>query len=131
MIKPNAFLIAAAFFAFHTPAYAVDNNYDMSVFLNQQHPFLVQSQRSPTPAIPAARTVQSSHTPKSHAKTDVAPQMAETTGPKAGKPWGGISEVRVGTLAHDVGPFSAKKEGGVDTNLEVLFASPDFLDLVW
>ena len=41
-----------------------------------------------------------------------------------------VSEVRVGVLAHDYGPFSSNKEDGVDGNLEILFASPAFLDLV-
>ncbi len=42
-----------------------------------------------------------------------------------------VTEVRVGALAHDTGPFSSNKEDGVDGNLEVLFASPEFLDLVF
>jgi hypothetical protein len=37
-----------------------------------------------------------------------------------------VSEVRVGVLAHDVGPFSARKEEGADINVEVLFK-----DLAW
>ena len=42
-----------------------------------------------------------------------------------------ISEIRVGALWHDQGPFSSNKEGGVDGNLELLFASPGFLDILW
>lgn len=42
-----------------------------------------------------------------------------------------LSEIRVGALYHDQGPFSSNKEGGVDANLELLFASPDFFDILW
>jgi lipid A 3-O-deacylase len=42
-----------------------------------------------------------------------------------------ISEIRVGALWHDQGPFSHRKEKGYDGNLEILFTSPDFLDNVW
>jgi len=34
-------------------------------------------------------------------------------------------------MLHDQGPFSHNKEDGVDINLEVLFPSPDFLDVIW
>lgn len=47
-----------------------------------------------------------------------APAAAET--PKL------LSEVRLGVLAHDVGPFSSRKEDGVDINGELLFK-----DLGW
>jgi lipid A 3-O-deacylase len=42
-----------------------------------------------------------------------------------------ISEIRVGALWHDQGPFSHRKEKGYDGNLEILFTSPDFLSNVW
>lgn len=45
---------------------------------------------------------------------------------------GGIlSEVRVGVLKHDIGPFSRSEEEGIDGNIEFLFVSPRFLDVVW
>ena len=44
---------------------------------------------------------------------------------------GFLSEVRLGVLKHDFGPFSSSEEHGVDVNLEVLFASPSFLKFVW
>ena len=40
-------------------------------------------------------------------------------------------EFRIGLLAHDTGPFSSKDEGGVDTNFELLFASPELLSFMW
>ena len=45
--------------------------------------------------------------------------------------WGVISEIRLGAFVHDEGPFSRNEEDGYDGNLEVLFVSPDFLDIVW
>jgi lipid A 3-O-deacylase len=43
----------------------------------------------------------------------------------------GISEVRIGALVHDIGPFSSNEEGGMDGNFEVLFQSPGLLDIIW
>lgn len=42
-----------------------------------------------------------------------------------------LSEVRVGGLYHDPGIFGNRKEKGGDGNLEVLFASPEFLAPIW
>jgi len=42
-----------------------------------------------------------------------------------------FSEVRVGVLAHDVGIFENSREDGIDLNLEVYFASPRLLDIIW
>jgi lipid A 3-O-deacylase len=42
-----------------------------------------------------------------------------------------FSEVRVGAFIHDEGPFSRNEEGGYDANFEVLFVSPNFLDVIW
>ena len=48
------------------------------------------------------------------------------------KPLGGIlSEIRLGVLKHDTGPFSRTEEDGVNVNLELLFTSPGFLEAVW
>lgn len=49
-----------------------------------------------------------------------------------GKPLGGIiSEISIGALIHDEGPFSNSKEDGYDGHIEIRFASPKFLDLIW
>ncbi len=45
--------------------------------------------------------------------------------------WGVISEIRGGVLMHDEGPFSHRKEEGYDVNLEFLFVSPKFLEIIW
>lgn len=41
-----------------------------------------------------------------------------------------FSEARLGILAHDVGPFSARKESGADINLELLFKDLGFFERV-
>ncbi len=42
-----------------------------------------------------------------------------------------VSEIRFGALIHDEGPFSRNEEDGYDGNMELLFTSPDFLDVIW
>ncbi len=63
-----------------------------------------------------------------------APRFKFNDAPEA-KPasegWNGISEIRLGVLAHDEGPFSRRKEKGADVNLAILFNSPDFLGVIW
>lgn len=44
---------------------------------------------------------------------------------------GWLSELRIGLLEHDAGVWSGKKEDGLDINGEVLFVSPDFLDIIF
>ena len=41
-----------------------------------------------------------------------------------------VSEIRLGILMHDVGPFSSSEESGTDANFEVLFNSPEFLEKI-
>ena len=42
-----------------------------------------------------------------------------------------ITDLRVGLLLHDTGPFSNTKEDGLDGNVEVLFKSPTYLEKIW
>jgi len=42
-----------------------------------------------------------------------------------------LSEVRFGLMVHDIGPFSSNEEGGLNSNVELLFVSPDILDVIW
>ena len=44
---------------------------------------------------------------------------------------GFLSEVRIGAMDHDAGVFGNSKEDGVDVNAELLFVSPDFLEVVF
>jgi lipid A 3-O-deacylase len=46
-------------------------------------------------------------------------------------PYASMFEVRLGVLDHDPGIFGSHKEKGVDVNAEMLFASPDFLSVLW
>jgi lipid A 3-O-deacylase len=57
--------------------------------------------------------------------------LALTLLPATSMAQGFLSELKVGALAHDVGPFTDKRETGADANLELLFASPDFLAPIW
>jgi lipid A 3-O-deacylase len=41
-----------------------------------------------------------------------------------------FDEIKVGVLDHDIGIFGHHKESGGDVNLELLFASPDFLRVI-
>lgn len=126
--------------------------YDMSSLLFEQHPFasttprppvaaapLPPSQirapaRIPQSAIPSRATARPAAQPsQSERRPPVAPQLVAVTPPRSGVdgPWGFISEIRVGALVHDEGPFSRNEEDGFDGNLELLFVSPDFLDIIW
>jgi len=77
-------------------------------------------------APPPARTAQ--RPPAADRSTARVGAPPARPGP-GGKGW--LSEVRVGALAHDEGPFSHKKESGIDANVELLFNSPDFLKIIW
>lgn len=127
-------------------ASSVSSVYDMNRMLSEPHPWANQmgtrwqpaapppvAQSAPPPrAIPASsRQGAPSSSPSSGTKTEKAPATMKSSKRK-GNPLGGIlSEVRIGALAHDQGPFSSNKESGVDTNLELLFVSPKFLDIIW
>jgi len=56
---------------------------------------------------------------------------ARPSAASAKKQNGFVSEIKIGVLAHDQGPFSSNKEEGVDTNVEVRFVSPDILKAIW
>lgn len=104
--------------------------YDMSPLLRQGHPFAnpyIAQPAAPTPAAPVetAQATRAAPPPPPPPPAALA-KHAEKEG------LGGIlSEVRAGALLHDFGPFSHRKESGYDANLELLFVSPDILDLIW
>ena len=114
--------------------------YDIDILLNQTYPYtsvvvptLVAPQSAPS--LPTAIPVVSSG---NQAVGSVAPEVATT---ESENRWGvrsdgnagiwGISEIRLGGLIHDEGPFSRNKEEGPDVNVEMLFVSPEILDIVW
>ncbi|MDA1022865.1 MAG: acyloxyacyl hydrolase [Proteobacteria bacterium] len=59
------------------------------------------------------------------------PTRTRPNAASAKKQNGFVSEIKLGVLAHDQGPFSSNKEEGVDTNVEVRFVSPDILKAIW
>ena len=104
-------------------AHAANTNYDMYRFFNQGHPFASQPAPVMTPASAQAVQPRTITAPASSAapRARVAPQapmLAANPSPRSSDGLGGIlSEVRVGALMHDVGPFSANKESGIDSNV--------------
>jgi len=125
--------------------------YDMDMFLGETHPFDTGVQ--PTPALPAATRTQ----PQPAVPAASEPSMGTGVDMDAGSMMDadvqmasdgdgdrlgmrsdgnpglyGISELRLGVLNHDEGPFSRNKEDdNPDINVEILFASPEFLDVIW
>lgn len=78
----------------------------------------------PSPRVQPSRPVAQSPAPSS------APIRPVQTPSRDRSPYGWLSEVRVGAMLHDQGPFSSHKEDGVDANLEILFRSPQFLEFL-
>ena len=123
-LKPFAIAVLLAFAPWSGAPAAT---YDMDRFLGEPHPFAVPPAYPP----PAARPDPA---PRPAPPTISAP--AAPPAPRARPPApvhrgdDFLSEVRLGGLAHDQGPFSSNKEDGFDMNLEVLFLSPDFLDAI-
>ena len=130
-------------------------NYDMSSILFEAHPFAstapmapvvagpvtarrtIRQRRSTTPArkiapAPVRRTVRPAPSPAVVPPPVRFPrQSAANPGPTKSDGLWGMSEIRIGALAHDIGPFSSNEEGGLDGNIELLFVSPGFLDIIW
>jgi lipid A 3-O-deacylase len=121
--------------------------YDMGTMLGEPHPFLqapppAPSEPSQAPAVPVLRPNMPSsgqsgsgpmmmpraqdREPTLRGGEPVPPSMPA---PQPSKPF--VSEIRIGALAHDQGPFSSNKEEGYDANVEILFSSPGFLDVIW
>ena len=57
-------------------------------------------------------------------------QIANVSDDKSKTLGGILSEIRLGVLKHDFGPFSSSEESGTDINFEVLFVSPKFLEII-
>jgi hypothetical protein len=117
---------------------AVSTNYDMSYFLNQGHPFSVQSVPTRQMQTPSVFTKPSNAILPSTKKTPFRVTALTTNTTPIDHPslsqklLGGIlSEVRIGTLLHDFGPFSSSKESGIDGNLEFLLTAPDLFNVIW
>ncbi len=132
-------------------AASISSLYDLDRMLFEPHPLAHQygtrwkpAPTAPPPVAPALSPrlkVDPGPAPKpvagaAPAPRPAAPAKAPTRRPsktqRKAKAAGGIlSEIRVGALGHDQGPFSSNKEDGVDGQIELRFVSPDFLDLIW
>jgi len=93
----------------------------------------------PAPQPPAAAQVAQSATPQSAAPRSAAPQTAQATAvPPSAEPrlrygegsMGGVSELRFGVLAHNIGLIAESTEDGAQINIEARFRSPDFMKVV-
>lgn len=76
----------------------------------------------PAPTIPGNPTSYNTVAP-----TPVSPSSPEVAGYTEDSTF---SELRLGVLAHNVGPIASKTEEGVDLNVEVLFAVPDLFNTI-
>jgi lipid A 3-O-deacylase len=106
--------------------------YDMTRMLNQPHPF-ANAQSSPRPNF-GGRTIRPPANPQSDApppSVRIPAKPIQYNTPSSNSAKGILSEIRVGALWHDQGPFSHRKEEGSDGNLEILFTSPDILKAIW
>lgn len=132
--------------ALGSPALGKTSGYDLSILLDQPYPLAEQPPPRDvglTPVAPSqiyapARVPPQSMPPRpaERAAAEFRPTggvLAAGDGSIGRRRWlGGIlSEVRVGALAHDEGPFSRHEESGIDGNLELLFVSPDLLAPIW
>ena len=131
-------MAAIAAFAAVAPAEAGTSGavYDMSAMLGQPHPFSAPYRPAPPPAVREpirAAAAQPAPAPKAAvAPARKEPPQVAASGSGGSEGWNGfLSEIRGGAFYNDFGPFSHQKEGGVMANLELLFVSPEFLDIIW
>ena len=83
------------------------------------------------PGLPTGPTAVRPPSSVAQATSRPAVPARATPDAKDAERWHIFSELRGGLLAHDVGPFSRQKEDGVDVNVEILFGSPRFMELIW
>ncbi len=131
-------------------AASVSTGYDINLFLTQGHPLADRMGTRWQPAVrPTADAVPpSAAEPEARpaaAATSAATSAARQTDRAKGGGWreatarasargtphkGIIAEISWGVLAHDHGPFTDTKEEGLNSHIEIRFASPDFLDII-
>ena len=103
--------------------------YNMDSMLNQEHPFAA---RPASASVPVGVSTQV--TPASASLQPEKASAMQARVPDDDESWkfsNLFSEIRIGVLAHDTGPFSSKEEDGIDTNFELLFASTDLFSFMW
>ena len=142
--------VGLGFMASFGVAGTLGGKYDMSIFIKEPHPF-DQSQSVSLRSIPVSSFGSSRHqktfpvykivsthkkdtlgnnNPQSFPTYKIVKSYPKTFGKIArngDNSSSAISEIRIGALAHDIGPFSSHKEDGYDGNLELLLVSPKFL----
>ncbi len=108
--------------------------YDMSALLRQPHPFANPARTRAATSVPGrligTHPVGAVLIHEVPAAPKPAPRLFSAVPRGSPEGWYGISEIRIGAFYNDFGPFSHQKEGGVNANLEFLFVSPDFLDVI-
>jgi len=129
-----------------TPAIGGSTGYDLSILLDQPYPFASQplprsagfAPLGPSQIHAPARVPPQTMPQRPAVRTAPPPRIAQGVltsgdGSIGARRWFGdiVSEIRIGALIHDEGPFSRNEEDGFDGNLELLFVSPDFLESVW
>ena len=133
-------------------ALAGTKSYDINVLLDEPHPFAtgIPAQTAAPVYIPAEQIRPRARVPqpapyrqptvraaaersaRDRVPTATAQSLSLPAEPRKKGLWGFISEIRVGALAHDIGPFSSNEEDViVDYNGELLFNSPGFLSFIW
>jgi len=139
------------------PAWAasVSSIYDMNRMLSEPHPLAhqygtrwrpAQAPQIPVPqtrAAPAPAPVRAPAMTAPRARPIKSPAKSTVSG---GTPYGSappsrpsfqsggagiFNEIKLGALAHDIGPFSSQKEEGADGHVELRFNSPEFLKYIW
>lgn len=128
----SGFAISAILATAALPAMAGSTIYDMSVFLGDGAD--VANAGKPTGAADSAREPQiaASHSAMTPAATGDLTKVG-TRRSDLSRADSFLSEIRVGLMAHDVGPFTVqtqREEGSVDLNAEFIFHSPDFLEVI-
>ncbi len=118
------------------------SGYDMNRMLFEPHPLANQYGTRWRPATvqpaPVGQAPAPAPQPKARGRATPVKAPAGTRAPApAGRrtraPAGGggiFSEIKLGALAHDMGPFSSQKEDGVDGHVELRFQSPDILKYI-
>ncbi|NKB22150.1 MAG: hypothetical protein GKS01_16810 [Alphaproteobacteria bacterium] len=133
-------------------AHAGTRTYDINMLLDQPHPFASQPSdpyfsSTSSVAVPVRNiraparipgfTTPSRAIPRSAVQKTASDRMRGAAVPNRAiaalpqKNKGLISEIRVGFLVHDQGPFSRNEEDGFDGNFEILFRSPSWLQKIW
>ncbi|HEX9570130.1 MAG TPA: acyloxyacyl hydrolase [Rhodospirillales bacterium] len=112
-----------------TPNLTLDETGTPKATAAPRSPASAQAKPAPAPTAPAPPPGRTAQRTAGADKSTV--RVGARSTPVRAKGDGWLSEIRIGALAHDEGPFSHKKEDGVDANVELLFASPDFLKIIW